>query len=86
AKKTDKFLPHDPFLEWETMQWLFFQMASVGPMFGQFGHFYKFARDKTTDDYGVNRYTNEAKRLLGVLNTRLEGRHYLVGEQYTIAD
>jgi len=86
ARKTGKFLPDNPLLEWETIQWLFFQMASVGPMFGQFGHFYKFARDKTTDDYGLNRYTNETKRLLGVLNTHLEGRQYLVGEQYTIAD
>lgn len=86
ARKTSKLLPSDPILEWETIQWLFFQMASVGPMFGQFGHFYKFARDKTTDDYGVNRYTQEAKRLLGVLNTRLQDRQYLVGDQFTIAD
>lgn len=86
ARKTNKFLPSNSLLEWETIQWLFFQMASVGPMFGQFGHFYKFARDKTKDDYSLNRYTNETKRLLGVLNERLEGRQYLVGDQYTIAD
>ncbi len=86
AKKTGKLLPTDPMLEWETIQWLFFQMASIGPFFGQFGHFYKFARGKTTDDYGLNRYTQEAKRLLGVLNDRLTDRQYLVGEQFTIAD
>lgn len=86
AQKSGKLLPADERLRWETIQWLFFQMASVGPMFGQFGHFYKFARDKTSDDYGVKRYTAEAKRLLGVLDARLEGRQYLVGDQYTIAD
>ncbi|MCH9680282.1 MAG: glutathione S-transferase N-terminal domain-containing protein [Deltaproteobacteria bacterium] len=71
---------------WETLQWLFFQMASVGPFFGQFGHFFKFAKDKTTDSYGVERYTKEAKRLLGVLDARLADRTYLVGEQFTLAD
>ncbi|MEM6995965.1 MAG: glutathione S-transferase N-terminal domain-containing protein, partial [Myxococcota bacterium] len=71
---------------WETLEWLSFQIASVGPFFGQFGHFHKFARDKTTDDYALKRYTAEAKRLLGVLNARLEGRAYLVGETFTIAD
>ncbi len=86
AKKTGKLIPDRLDLEWEMMQWLFFQMASVGPFLGQFGHFYKFARDKTTDDYGLNRYTQEAKRLLGVLNTQLKDRQYLVGDEYTIAD
>lgn len=86
AQKFQRFIPDDPALHWETVQWVFFQMASVGPMFGQFGHFHKFARDKTQDDYGVTRYTNEAKRLLNVLNTRLEGRTFLVGETFTIAD
>jgi GST-like protein len=53
-------------------------------MFGQFGHFYKYAPEKIP--YAIDRYTNEAKRLLKVLDTRLEGQQYLVGEQYTIAD
>ncbi len=64
---------------------MFFQAANVGPLFGQFGHFFKFARGKT-DEYGVERYSKEAKRLLGVLNQRLEGRSYLVGDEMTIAD
>jgi GST-like protein len=86
ADKTGRLIPSDPARRWETTQWLFFQMASVGPMFGQFGHFYKFARGKTTDDYGLRRYRDEAKRLLGVLDARLAGRTFLVDEQYTIAD
>eukprot|EP00897_Mesotaenium_endlicherianum_P009756 jgi/Mesen1/8809/ME000053S08213 len=65
AEKTGKFLPEDPALRWETIQWLFFQVGGVGPMFGQFGHFYKYAKDKCQDPYPVTRYTTEAKRLLG---------------------
>ncbi|MFK7986900.1 MAG: glutathione binding-like protein [Sandaracinaceae bacterium] len=86
AEKSGKLLSSDPTLRWETIQWLFFQMASVGPMFGQFGHFYKFAKDKTTDSYGVDRYTKEAKRLLHVMENRLEGRTHLVGDALSIAD
>lgn len=86
ARKTQQLLPTDPHQEWEAIQWLFFQMASIGPFFGQFGHFYKFARNKTTDEYGLNRYTQETQRLLGVLNTRLQGRQYLVADQFTIVD
>lgn len=61
-------------------------MASIGPMFGQFGHFYKYAGDKCDHPYPIERYSNEAKRLLKVLDTRLNGRDYLVNEEYTIAD
>ncbi|KAL3675450.1 hypothetical protein R1sor_025398 [Riccia sorocarpa] len=86
AEKTGKFLPADPRLRYETIQWLFFQMAGVGPMFGQFAHFYKYATEKCKDPYPLERYSTEAKRLLGVLEKRLEGRQFLVGEQYTIAD
>lgn len=86
SEKTGRLTPRDGALRWETIQWLFFQVASVGPFFGQFGHFYKFARDRTSDDYGIERYAAEARRLLGVLDRRLEGREYLVGDQYTIAD
>jgi GST-like protein len=85
AEKTGRLIPQEPLLRLETIQWLFFQMASIGPMMGQFGHFHKFAKGKT-DDYGDTRYTAETKRLLRVLDTRLEGRQYLVGEQLTIAD
>ncbi|WP_020397971.1 glutathione binding-like protein [Kordiimonas gwangyangensis] len=85
AERSGKFLPTDPRKRAETIQWLFFQMAGVGPMFGQLGHFYKFARANCDHPYPVERYTKEVKRLLGVLEARLEGRDYLVDE-YTIAD
>ena len=85
AEKSGKLLSSDPALRWEATQWLFFQMGSVGPMFGQFGHFYKFAKGKT-DEYGAERYAKETSRLLAVLEKRLEGRTFLVGEALSIAD
>ena len=84
ARKSGRLLSKDPRLESETLQWLFFQVGHVGPMFGQFGHFYKFARGKT-DEYGQQRYGKEVQRLLEVLDKRLSGREYLVGE-FSIAD
>jgi len=86
AQKSKKFYPEDPRLQSEVLQWLFFQVGGVGPMFGQFGHFFKYAKEKCDHPYPVERYTNEAKRLLKVLDTRLEGKQFLVGEEYTIAD
>jgi len=86
AEKTGKFLPSDPRLRYETLQWLFFQVGGVGPMFGQFGHFFKYGKDKCDHPYPLQRYSTEAKRLLGVLEKRLEGREYLVDAGYTIAD
>jgi GST-like protein len=86
AKKSGKFLSKDPVLESETLQWLFFQVGGVGPMFGQLGHFFKYANDKCDHPYPVNRYLTETKRLLEVLEVRLEKREYLVGEEYSIAD
>ncbi|MBL4906801.1 MAG: glutathione S-transferase N-terminal domain-containing protein [Sneathiella sp.] len=86
AEKTGKFIPSDPASRIECIQWLMFQMGGVGPMFGQFGHFYKFAADKVKDPYPTERYLNETKRLLGVLEQRLEGRKYIMGNEYTIAD
>lgn len=86
AEKSGKLLSDDGELRWQAIQWLFFQMASVGPFFGQFGHFHKFARGKTADGYALDRYTKETNRLLGVLDARLEGREYLVGDEYSIAD
>lgn len=85
AEKTGKFLPTDPAQRLDVMQWLFFQVGSVGPFFGQFGHFFKFAKGKT-DDYGEKRYTKETNRLLGVLDKRLAAQPYLVGDEYSIAD
>ena len=84
TEKTGKLLPSDPRKRSECLQWLFFHMAGVGPMFGQFGHFYKFAKERIL--YPTERYTNEACRLLGVLEKRLEGRDYLMEDEYTIAD
>lgn len=87
AEKTGKLLPTDPAKRWETLQWLFFQVGHVGPMFGQFGHFYKYAAGKTTDSYGVERYRDESQRILGILEKRLaDGRSWLMGEELTIAD
>lgn len=86
ADKSGQFLPKEETRRWETIQWLFFQMGHVGPMFGQFGHFYKFAADKTSDDYGVERYKKESQRILGVLEKRLQGREWIMGDELTIAD
>jgi len=85
AEKAGRLLPTDPALRFKCLQWLFFQVGHIGPMFGQFGHFFKYARDKCDHPYPLERYTNEAKRLLGVLENELSGKEYLVGE-YTIAD
>lgn len=85
AEKSGKFLSNDPVKRSETIQWLFFQNAGVGPMFGQFGHFFKFGKDNCDHPYPVERYKKETRRLLGVLDTQLEGKEYLVGE-YSIAD
>ena len=86
AEKTGKFMPKDDVGRYKTMQWLMFQMGGIGPMFGQFGHFFKYAKDKCTDPYPKERYTNETRRLLGVLEKELSQRPYIVGEEYTIAD
>jgi GSH-dependent disulfide-bond oxidoreductase len=86
AEKTGKLLPTDPVLRYETIQWVFFQMAAVGPMFGQLGFFHKFAGREYEDKRPLERYRAESKRLLGVLETRLDGRDWLMGADYTIAD
>ena len=84
ARKSGRFLPTDPRAESEVLQWLFFQVGSVGPMFGQFGHFYKMAKGKT-DEYGEKRYAAEVTRLLGVMERRLQGRDWIAGD-FSIAD
>jgi len=83
AEKTGKLLPKDPRKKYEVIQWMFFQTGSVGPMFGQFNHFYKYAKDKIP--YAIERYKKETKRLLKVLDKQLDGKEYLVDE-YSIAD
>jgi len=86
AEKTGKLLPADPAARYETIQWLMFQMGGIGPMFGQVGFFHKFAGKAYEDKRPRDRYVDEAKRLLAVLNGRLEGRDWIMGDNYTIAD
>lgn len=86
AEKTDKLIPADSARRYETIQWVFFQMAGVGPMFGQLGFFYKFAGKEIEDKRPLDRYANESKRLMGVLEGRLKGRQWIMGDEYTIAD
>jgi len=86
GEKTGKLLPKDPAQRYETIEWVFFQMASVGPMFGQVGYFHKFAGKDIADKRPLERYRDESKRLLGVLETRLAGRQWIMGDVYTIAD
>ena len=86
AEKTGKFLPTDPARRIETIQWVFFQMAAVGPMFGQLGFFHKFAGREYEDKRPLERYRAESHRLIRVLETRLAGRSYIMGDEYTIAD
>jgi GST-like protein len=86
ADKTGKFIPADPAQRWETIQWVFFQMAAIGPMFGQVGYFNKFAGKEIADKRPLERYVVESKRLLRVLDSRLDGRTWLMGDDYTIAD
>src|ERR1700726_1160748 len=86
AEKTGQLLPADPVLRYEAIQWVFFQMAAVGPMFGQVGYFYKFAGKDIADKRPLQRFCDETKRLLGVVETRLEGRHWIMGDEYSIAD
>ncbi|WP_434290238.1 glutathione S-transferase N-terminal domain-containing protein [Celeribacter sp. SCSIO 80788] len=85
AEKTGKFLSTDPKTRYETIQWLMFQMGGVGPMFGQLGFFYKFAGAAMEDPTARDRYINESKRLLNVLEQRLEGRDWIM-DDYSIAD
>jgi GST-like protein len=84
AEKTGRFLPLDPVGRYTTMQWLMFQMGGVGPMLGQAHHFRIYAPEKI--EYAVNRYSNEAKRLYGVVDKQLAVTRFLAGNKYSIAD
>jgi len=86
AEKSGQLLPNDAALRYETIQWVFFQMAAVGPMFGQLGFFHRFAGREIEDKRPLERYRAESKRLLGVLEKRLDGRSWMMGDEYTIAD
>ena len=84
AGKSGKFLGHTDREKFNTLQWLMFQMGGVGPMLGQTHHFRIYAPEKI--EYAVNRYTNEAKRIYGVIDKQLSQHPYLAGNEYTIAD
>lgn len=86
ACKAGKFLPADTAGRYETLQWVMFQMGGIGPMFGQLGFFHKFAGKDYEDKRPRDRYAEESKRLLNVLDQRLEGRDWVMGDEYTIAD
>ena len=86
AEKTGKLIPADPAARYETLAWVMFQMGGIGPMFGQVGFFHKFAGKDFEDKRPRDRYLNESKRLLGVLEQRLTGRGWIMGDEYTIAD
>ncbi len=86
SDKTGRFVPADPALRYETIQWVFFQNAGIGPMFGQVGYFNIFAGRAIEDKRPLQRYVDEAKRLLGVLDARLDGRAWIMGADYSIAD
>ena len=86
AEKTGRLLPDDPAARYETIQWLMFQIGGVGPMFGQVGFFHKFAGKDFDDKRPRDRYAGEARRLLAVLEARLAGRAWVMGDDYTIAD
>ncbi len=84
AGKTGRFLPADTTAKYKVLEWLMFQMGGVGPMLGQAHHFRIYAPQKI--DYAVERYTNEARRLYGVMNKQLARHKYIAGPEYSIAD
>jgi GST-like protein len=86
AEKTRRFMPTDAAGRYHTLHWLMFQMGGVGPMFGQVGFFHRFAGKEFEDKRPRDRYVSEAKRLLGVLDQRLQAQAWIVSDDYTIAD
>ena len=86
ADKTEQLLPRDAAARYQTIQWLMFQMGSIGPFFGQVGFFHKFSGKDYEDKRPRDRYAAESKRLLAVLDRQLAERTWIVGEHYTIAD
>jgi GST-like protein len=86
AEKTGQLLPSGATARYETIQWVFLQMASIGPMFGQVGYFHKFAGREISDKRPLEHYRDESKRLLAVLEGRLAGRQWIMGELFSIAD
>lgn len=86
ADKSGMLLPRAASARYETLQWLFFQIGGIGPMFGQLGFFHKFSGKDWEDKRPRERYVAESRRLLEVVNARLAGRDWIMGGEYTIAD
>ncbi len=86
AEKTGQFMPQDAAGRYTTLQWLMFQMAGLGPMFGQVGFFHKFAGSAYDDKRPRDHYVAEARRLLGVLDRQLDDQAWIVGDDYSVAD
>ena len=86
ASKTGQLMPADTAGRFETLQWVMFQMGGIGPMFGQLGFFHKFAGREYEDKRPRDRYVAESKRLLKVVDERLKGRDWILGDAYSIAD
>lgn len=86
AEKSGQLLPEDAAQRYETLQWLMWQMGGAGPMFGQLGFFHRYGGKEFEDKRPLQRYVNESKRLLGVLEQRLQGREWIMGDAYTVAD
>ncbi|HEU4591828.1 MAG TPA: glutathione S-transferase N-terminal domain-containing protein [Steroidobacteraceae bacterium] len=86
ADKSGQLLPRSPAARYQCLQWLFFQVGGVGPMFGQLGFFVKFAGREWQDKRPRDRYVAESRRLLRVIDARLANRAWMMGEEYSIAD
>ncbi|PIE07955.1 MAG: glutathione S-transferase [Rhodobacterales bacterium] len=86
AEKTGKFLPSEPQARYQVLQWLMWQMGGFGPMLGQFGYFQAFAGKEIEDRRPWTRYKEESERLLDVLDGHLEGREFVAGGEYSVAD
>jgi GSH-dependent disulfide-bond oxidoreductase len=86
ADKSGRFIPQNPAGRYHTIQWVMFQVSFIGPMFGQVGYFYKFEGKKYEDKRPLEHYVEESTRLLGVLDRHLDGKTWMMGDEYTIAD
>lgn len=84
AEKTGRFMPADVRGKYKVLEWVYWQVGGLGPMLGQNHHFNRYAPEKIP--YAIDRYVNETRRLYGVLNKRLEGRAFIAGKDYTVAD
>lgn len=86
AEKSGKMLGASDTERYQVIQWVMFQMGGLGPMMGQFGYFHKFAGKEIDDPRPKQRYIDEVRRLLNVLNGQLAGKDFMVGDSYSIAD